>query len=179
VHAEITRKINPARRHRTSPRAVKRARHNSYRVKKPDEAASTRHPGPATITLYPLNPDRHDQPTVDTRPAPGPNGGDPRHRTPHPPQSAPIPAHTARCGVSPAPSTAPPPAPVPSLRHPPTRTPRKAHGHATRVERPSDPPAARNHRPVNTLGRRPTTEPVGPDPIRTHHTSTNTMINLS
>ena len=29
------RNLNPGRRHRTYPRVVKRARHNSYRVKKP------------------------------------------------------------------------------------------------------------------------------------------------
>jgi hypothetical protein len=46
----------PERRERTCPRAVKRARHNSYRVKKPDEPASTRHDRPATIRIHPLNP---------------------------------------------------------------------------------------------------------------------------
>jgi hypothetical protein len=35
---------------------VKRARHNSYRVKKPDEPASFRHDGPATIHIHVLNP---------------------------------------------------------------------------------------------------------------------------
>jgi hypothetical protein len=50
--ADITRKkhLNPWRRHRTYPRAVKRARHNSYRVKKPGDHG-TRHNGPATIRL--------------------------------------------------------------------------------------------------------------------------------
>lgn len=52
--AEIVRKPNPARRHRTCPRAVKRARHNNYRVKRPDEPASIRHPGPATVHIYKL-----------------------------------------------------------------------------------------------------------------------------
>jgi hypothetical protein len=56
VLAEITRKTNPMRRDRTSPRAVKHARHNSYRVKKPGEPASTRHDRPATIRLHILNP---------------------------------------------------------------------------------------------------------------------------
>ena len=51
IYAEITRKLNPRRRHRSCPRAVKRARHNSYRVKKRDEPASIRHDGPATIRL--------------------------------------------------------------------------------------------------------------------------------
>lgn len=56
VLAQITAKINPPRRDRTSPRAVKRARHNTYRVKKPGEAASTRHDGPATIQIHHANP---------------------------------------------------------------------------------------------------------------------------
>jgi hypothetical protein len=55
IHTEITRKINPARRHRTSPRAVKRARHNNYRVKQPGEI-TTRHDGPATIRLRTITP---------------------------------------------------------------------------------------------------------------------------
>jgi hypothetical protein len=48
--ADITRKrnLNPKRRHRTYPRVVKRARHNSYRVKRPGDKG-TRHPGPPTI----------------------------------------------------------------------------------------------------------------------------------
>jgi hypothetical protein len=45
-----TETSNPRRRHRTYPRAVKRARHNSYRVKRPGDHG-TRHPGPATISL--------------------------------------------------------------------------------------------------------------------------------
>jgi hypothetical protein len=50
--AGITRKnhLNPKRRHRTYPRVVKRARHNSYRVKRPGDHG-TRHCGPATISL--------------------------------------------------------------------------------------------------------------------------------
>jgi hypothetical protein len=50
--AGITRNkhLNPERRHRTYPRVVKRARHNSYRVKRPADHG-TRHPGPATISL--------------------------------------------------------------------------------------------------------------------------------
>ena len=50
--ADITRKkhLNPQRRDRTYPRAVKRARHNSYRVKRPGDRG-TRHLGPATIKL--------------------------------------------------------------------------------------------------------------------------------
>jgi hypothetical protein len=51
VLAQFAAKINPPRRHRASPRAVRRARHNNYRVKKPGEPASTRHDGPATIQI--------------------------------------------------------------------------------------------------------------------------------
>jgi hypothetical protein len=53
VLTEITEKINPPRRHRTCPRAVKRGRPNSYRIKKPDQT-STRHTGPATINIRTL-----------------------------------------------------------------------------------------------------------------------------
>jgi hypothetical protein len=47
---DITRKkhLNPRRRYRTYPRVIKRARHNSYRVKRPGDNG-TRHTGPATI----------------------------------------------------------------------------------------------------------------------------------
>lgn len=55
VLAETTRKILPRRRHRTCPRVVKRARHNSYPVKRPGQT-STRHAGPPTISLYPVTP---------------------------------------------------------------------------------------------------------------------------
>jgi hypothetical protein len=50
--ADITSKktLNPPRRHRTCPRAVKRGRHNAYRVKKPGDK-NIRHDGPATIRL--------------------------------------------------------------------------------------------------------------------------------
>jgi hypothetical protein len=53
--ADITRArhLNPGRRHRTYPRVVKRARHNSYRVKRPGDRG-TRHTGPATISLVNL-----------------------------------------------------------------------------------------------------------------------------
>ena len=52
VMADITAKtnLNPARRHRTCPRAIKRYRHNSYRLKKPGDK-NIRHDGPATICL--------------------------------------------------------------------------------------------------------------------------------
>jgi hypothetical protein len=42
--------LNPQRRQRTYPRVVKRARHNSYRVKKPADKG-TRHDSPPTIVL--------------------------------------------------------------------------------------------------------------------------------
>ena len=50
--ASITRKknLNPKRRHRTGPRVVKRARHNSYRARKPGDIG-IRHDCTATIRL--------------------------------------------------------------------------------------------------------------------------------
>src|SRR5262245_2012666 len=36
ARAELVERLNP-KRHRTNPRAVKRARHNSYRVKRPTD----------------------------------------------------------------------------------------------------------------------------------------------
>ncbi len=50
--ADITspRHLSPARRHRSYPRVIKRARHNSYRVKRPADNG-TRYPGPATVHL--------------------------------------------------------------------------------------------------------------------------------
>jgi hypothetical protein len=53
--ADITspRNLNPIRRHRSYPRVVRRARHNSYRVKRPGDTG-TRHPGPPTIRLVNL-----------------------------------------------------------------------------------------------------------------------------
>ncbi|MGH3899064.1 MAG: hypothetical protein ACRDTA_12615 [Pseudonocardiaceae bacterium] len=55
ILAGITRKIHPDRRERSCPRAVKRARHNSYRVKKPADH-SIRHTGPPTIHIHTLAP---------------------------------------------------------------------------------------------------------------------------
>jgi Insertion element 4 transposase N-terminal len=49
VLAAIARKLNPPRRDRTCPRALKRLRPNSYRAKRPSERSSIRHDGPATI----------------------------------------------------------------------------------------------------------------------------------
>jgi hypothetical protein len=48
--AITSRKHLSKRRERTCPRVVKRARHNSYRVKKPGQH-SVRHDAPATIKL--------------------------------------------------------------------------------------------------------------------------------
>jgi hypothetical protein len=47
------RNLNPGRRHRTYPRVVKRARHNSYRVKRPGDHG-IRHDGPPAIELVNL-----------------------------------------------------------------------------------------------------------------------------
>ena len=57
--AGITKKrnLNPRRRHRSYPRVVKRARHNSYRVKTSADLG-TRHEGPPTIRLVNLQPAR-------------------------------------------------------------------------------------------------------------------------
>ena len=59
--ADITspRNLNPARRHRSYPRVIRRARHNSYRVKRPGDTG-TRYHGPPTIRLVNLPP-QHDQ----------------------------------------------------------------------------------------------------------------------
>ena len=50
--AGITKKknLNPKRRDRTYPRVVKRARHNSYRVKRASDQG-VRHAGPPAIKL--------------------------------------------------------------------------------------------------------------------------------
>ncbi|MFG2259847.1 hypothetical protein [Streptomyces mirabilis] len=52
IRRDIThpRNLNPERRQRSYPRLVKRARHNSYRVKRPGDTG-TRHPTPLTIRL--------------------------------------------------------------------------------------------------------------------------------
>ena len=54
VLAEVTGKVNPERRDRSYPRVVKRARHNSYRVKRPGDTG-TRHADPPTINIRALN----------------------------------------------------------------------------------------------------------------------------
>ena len=53
---EIAELLIPDHTERTCPRAVKRARHNNYRVKKPGEPASIRHTRAATSMLHSLNP---------------------------------------------------------------------------------------------------------------------------
>ena len=53
---KIAALLTPDRAERSCPRAVKRPRHNKYRVKKPGELASIRHTRPATIILHSLNP---------------------------------------------------------------------------------------------------------------------------
>jgi hypothetical protein len=55
--ADITspRNLNPARRHRSYPRVIRRARHNSYRVKRPGDIGIRYH-GPPTIRLVNLQP---------------------------------------------------------------------------------------------------------------------------
>lgn len=50
VYAEMLERLSPPRRMRTCPRVIKRARHNSYRVKRPGDTSTT-HPGPPTIKL--------------------------------------------------------------------------------------------------------------------------------
>ena len=60
------RGLNPSAADRTYPRVVKRARHNSYRVKKPGQHG-TRHDAPPAIHLVNPKPDlrksepQHDQ----------------------------------------------------------------------------------------------------------------------
>ena len=56
--ADITalRNLNP-RRYRSYPRVIRRARHNSYRVKRPGDTG-TRYPGPPTVWLVNLRTSR-------------------------------------------------------------------------------------------------------------------------
>jgi hypothetical protein len=46
----MLRHTSKGRRHRTCPRAIKRARHNSYRVKRPTDK-TIRHDGPPKLNL--------------------------------------------------------------------------------------------------------------------------------
>ena len=57
VRRDITapRNLNPRRRQRSYPRVVKRARHNSYRVKKPGDVG-IRHDGPPVVHLVNATP---------------------------------------------------------------------------------------------------------------------------
>lgn len=48
--AEMLERLNPHRRMRTCPRVIKRARHNSYRVKRPGDVSTT-HTRPPAIKL--------------------------------------------------------------------------------------------------------------------------------
>jgi hypothetical protein len=50
VFIEILERLNPLRRMRTCPRVIRRARHNSYRVKRPDDTSIT-HTRPPTIKI--------------------------------------------------------------------------------------------------------------------------------
>ena len=65
VHRDITtrRHLHRARRQRSYPRVVKRARHNSYRVKQPHDLG-VRHAGPPTIDMVNLRASQY-RPTVD------------------------------------------------------------------------------------------------------------------
>jgi hypothetical protein len=67
VMADITsrRNLSPARRHRSYPRVVKRARHNSYRVKRPatPEPVTTDLP-PSASPTPPRPAQQHDQLTL-------------------------------------------------------------------------------------------------------------------
>ena len=58
--ADLTRprNLNPERRQRSYPRVVKRARHNSYRVKRPLDLG-VRHDRPPTIRLANLGASDH------------------------------------------------------------------------------------------------------------------------
>lgn len=61
LHTEATAEItapanlNPPRRHRSYPRQIKRARHNSYKVRTAGYTG-VRHAGPPTINLVNLKP---------------------------------------------------------------------------------------------------------------------------
>ena len=84
-HGRITSpgNLNPARRHRSYPRVVSRARHNSYRVKRYGDTG-TRHPGPPTIRLVNLPTVSHDQLSlsgIEPYPAAAPQGFAPARTT--------------------------------------------------------------------------------------------------
>ncbi len=53
--AEMLERLNPQRRMRTCPRVIKRARHNTYRVKRPGDVGIT-YTSPPTIKVEGLPP---------------------------------------------------------------------------------------------------------------------------
>lgn len=57
--------LNPPRRERTYPRAVKRIRHNPHRVKKATDIG-IRHANPPTIRLFRAKPPATSNPTRST-----------------------------------------------------------------------------------------------------------------
>lgn len=51
VVAELLERLNPPRRHRSYPRKVKRARHNSYRVKRPTDIGIKHQRAPVPVLI--------------------------------------------------------------------------------------------------------------------------------
>jgi hypothetical protein len=84
--ADVTspRNLNPARRHRSYPRVIRRARHNSYRVKRPADTG-TRYHGPPAIRLVSLRPRQTMinlcQVALNLDPAPTHKGSAPMRKT--------------------------------------------------------------------------------------------------
>ena len=67
VMADITRTkhLNPERRHRTYPRVIKRARHNSYRVKRPGDHGTRHAARPrSSWSTWTCPHSQHDQPVL-------------------------------------------------------------------------------------------------------------------
>ena len=62
AHLTAPAALNPPRRERTYPRAVKRIRHNAHRVKKASDKG-VRHPDPPTIRLFHAKPPATSNPT--------------------------------------------------------------------------------------------------------------------
>ena len=119
----------PERRERTCPRAVKRARHNSYPVKKPGQAASIRHSGPATIRFWPIKPPPLAHATDLA--APPPTGHHKnvlkgQKRAPGPHARPPVKRHQPGPVPPPPPPPHPPPGPDPQNPQKHTTTPRSA-----------------------------------------------------
>ena len=73
MHARLVRKLtakrslNPARRHRSYPRVVKRARHNSWRVKRATDVGR-KHPGPPALAIQGIKPLIPASAPMSTRP---------------------------------------------------------------------------------------------------------------